>query len=79
MTYGSVQGAMALPMHSGIEGKHNMGIAYTVEGTARAASVTEHAVNVAINAGDLPIRQVGESTIILATDIQSWLEGITPI
>lgn len=56
-----------------------MGIAYTIEGTARAASVTEHAVKAAINTGALPVRQVGESTIVLATDIQLWLEGIAPV
>lgn len=61
-----------------VEGNQIMGIAYTVERAAEAASIPEQEVTAAISEGRLPIRRVGDATIILRTDIINWLESIPP-
>ncbi|WP_166789310.1 MULTISPECIES: hypothetical protein [unclassified Cryobacterium] len=53
-----------------------MGIAYTVQGAASAASVTEHAILVALKENRLVARDMEGVRIILRTDIQAWLEGL---
>lgn len=51
-------------------------IAYTIAKAAHAASVTEEIIVAAVRDHELIARRIeGKRAVILATDIQAWLEG----
>jgi excisionase family DNA binding protein len=49
--------------------------AYSIEDTARLASVGRTALYAEIKAGRLSARKVGRRTIILDRDLRAWLEA----
>jgi excisionase family DNA binding protein len=50
--------------------------ALSIPDVIRLSAVGRSTVYKAIGAGDLPIRKVGRRTIILASDLKSWLEQL---
>jgi len=53
-----------------------MRIGYSIAGAAKAASVQEYIIVEAVRSNELIARSMGGSdVVILATDIQSWLES----
>ncbi len=50
-------------------------IAYTVVEAARACGVSPSTVRAAIAKGDLPANKVGTKTLLLPTDLESWVRG----
>lgn len=55
-------------------GEHDMDrLTYGIRTAAEAASVSEHAIKVAIREGALTTRTYGENRVILHTDLQEWL------
>lgn len=50
-------------------------IAYGIRTAALAASVSVHAIEVAVKEGELRTRTRSGTRIILATDLQEWLAG----
>lgn len=51
-------------------------LAYGITEAAEAASVTEHAVRVAINESSLSTRNLNGVSLILRSDLQAWLEAL---
>jgi hypothetical protein len=49
-------------------------VAYSIEDAALAAAVTKQTVEDAVRTGTLPARRIADHAVILATDIQRWLE-----
>lgn len=49
-------------------------VAYSIEGAAGAAAVAKQVVEDAVRAGTLPAHRIADHAVILATDIQRWLE-----
>ena len=50
-------------------------VAYSIEDAAQAAAVTKQVVEDAVRAGTLPAHRIADHAVILATDIQGWLES----
>ena len=51
-------------------------IAYTIKGAAKVASVTEDIIVTAVKRNELVARRIeGKRAVLLATDIQAWLEN----
>lgn len=48
-------------------------LAYGIRSAAEAASVSEHAIKVAVKEGLLLTRVYGANRVILHTDLQDWL------
>lgn len=51
-------------------------LAYTIPDAAEAAGVGETVLRDAIDKGDLPRRYPSARPVILATDLQEWLESL---
>ena len=49
-------------------------VAYSIRDAAEAAAVDVLDVEIAIKAGELTAHRVGAKAVVLASDIQSWLE-----
>lgn len=54
-------------------------IAYSIEETARIASLGRTALYAEINAGRLRARKAGRRTIVLADDLRAWLASLPQI
>ena len=53
-----------------------MGIAYTINTAAVAASVEKSDIAFAIQGGQLRARRLGFNPLILRNDLQTWLDGL---
>jgi hypothetical protein len=51
-------------------------LSYSLTGAAVATSLSESSIDAAIRAGILPIRRYGNRTLILARDLNRWLESL---
>lgn len=51
-------------------------LAYDVRAAAQATSLSEHAINLAINERRLPVRDLDGVKIILCDDIKEWLRSL---
>ena len=49
-------------------------VAYSIENAARTAAVSKQVIEDAVRAGALPAHRIADHAVILATDIQRWLE-----
>lgn len=52
---------------------HGERIAYDLKGAARAASVSERTLHLAMRSGALPARKLGRKIMIMHEDIHAWL------
>lgn len=51
-------------------------MALSLSGAARAASLSESVIDGAVRAGVLPVRHHGNRTLILARDLERWLNSL---
>jgi hypothetical protein len=51
-------------------------VAYTTEGAAKAASVSHHAIKVAIQEDRLVARVLGATTIVEKSDLRDWIRSL---
>jgi hypothetical protein len=53
-------------------------VAYSTSEAAAAASVSEHAIRVAIKAGDLVARSLGDTILVAHPDLTAWVLSLPP-
>lgn len=51
-------------------------LSYSMTGAATATSLSESVIDAAIRAGILPVRRHGNRTLILARDLERWLNSL---
>jgi len=51
-------------------------LSYSLTGAAAATSLSESTIDAAIRAGVLPVRSFGNRTLILARDLERWLNSL---
>lgn len=51
-------------------------LSLSIPGAAAATSLSESTIDAAIRAGILPVRRHGNRTLILARDLERWLESL---
>jgi hypothetical protein len=51
-------------------------LCYSLTGAAAATSLSESVIDAAIRAGTLPVRRHGNRMLIMARDLERWLESL---
>ncbi|MDO9010769.1 MAG: helix-turn-helix domain-containing protein [Gallionella sp.] len=54
-------------------------LCYSLTGAAAATSLSESTIDAAIRAGILPVRRHGNRTLILARDLERWLNSLPTV